>query len=230
VIEFLAAASLVMMHLSRLSEEIVVWSTAEFGFLIIDDAYATGSSMMPQKKNAPVAELTRGKTGRVYGYLVALLTTMKGLPLAYNQDLQEDKEGFFDAADTLLATLSIYAEMLRTLAVNEQAVARAAQGGFMTATDLADYLARRGLPFREAHEVVGRIVRYCSEQGKELMGLSLAEMRQFSPLFDEGALQVVTPQAAVAARNVYGGTAPEQVRARLLEARAILDSRSATSD
>jgi argininosuccinate lyase len=230
VIEFLAAASLVMMHLSRLSEEIVVWSTAEFGFLIIDDAYATGSSMMPQKKNAPVAELTRGKTGRVYGHLLALLTTMKGLPLAYNQDLQEDKEGFFDAADTLLATLSIYAEMLRTLAVNEQAVARAAQGGFMTATDLADYLARRGLPFREAHEVVGRIVRYCSEQGKELMGLSLAEMRQFSPLFDEGALQVVTPQAAVAARNVYGGTAPEQVRARLLEARAILDSRSATSD
>lgn len=219
VVEFLAAASLLMMHLSRLSEEIVLWSTAEFGFVTIDDAYATGSSMMPQKKNAPVAELTRGKTGRVYGHLLGLLTTLKGLPLAYNQDLQEDKEGFFDTVDTVTATLRIYAEMMRTLTVNEAAMRRAAQGGFMTATDLADYLARRGLPFRQAHEAVGRLVRFCTAEGKELADLTLDEMRRFSPLFDEGALHVVTPQAAVAARNVYGGPAPEQVKARLAEAR-----------
>jgi len=222
VIEFLAAASLLMMHLSRLSEEIVLWSTAEFGFVTIDDAYATGSSMMPQKKNAAVAELTRGKTGRVYGHLLALLTTMKGLPLTYNQDLQEDKEGLFDAVDTITQALSIYAEMVRTLTVNRAAMARAAQGGFMTATDLADYLARCGLPFRQAHEVVGRIVRYCVESGKELSELTLAEMQEFSPLFDEGALRVVTPEAAVAARDVYGGTAPAQVQARLVEARQML--------
>jgi argininosuccinate lyase len=211
------------MHLSRISEEIVLWSTAEFGFVTIDDAYATGSSMMPQKKNAPVAELTRGKTGRVYGHLLALLTTMKGLPLAYNQDLQEDKEGLFDAVDTLTATLSIYAEMIRTLTVNRAATTRAAQGGFMTATDLADYLAKRGLPFRQAHEVVGRIVRYCVEMGKDLTDLTLQDMQGFSPLFDEGALKVVTPQAAVAARDVYGATAPAQVHERLREARLLLE-------
>lgn len=222
VVEFLAAAALLMMHLSRLSEEIVLWSTAEFGFLIIDDAYATGSSMMPQKKNAAVAELTRGKTGRIYGHLLALLTTLKGLPLAYNQDLQEDKEGLFDSVDTLRAALGIFPQMVRTLTVNEQAARQAARGGFMTATDLADYLARRGLPFREAHEVVGRMVRSCIESGKDLTGLSLAEMQAFSPLFDEGALEVVTPEAAVAARNVFGGPAPEQVQARLAEARALL--------
>ncbi len=219
VIEFLAAASLIMMHLSRLSEEIVLWSTAEFGFVTVDDAYATGSSMMPQKKNPPVAELTRGKTGRVYGHLLALLTTMKGLPLAYNQDLQEDKEGLFDAVDTLTSTLSIYTEMVRTLTVNRAAMQRAAEGGYMTATDLADYLARRGLPFRQAHEVVGRLVQHALAAGKELTDLSLADMQQFSPLFDEGALRVVTPQAAVAARDVYGGPSPRQVRARLREAR-----------
>ena len=227
VVEFLAAASLTMMHLSRLSEEIVLWSTAEFGFVSVDDAYATGSSMMPQKKNPPVAELTRGKTGRVYGHLLALLTTLKGLPLAYNQDLQEDKEGFFDAVDTLTATLRIYPEMVRTLTVNKANMLRAARGGFMTATDLADYLAKRGLPFRQAHEVVGKMVGYCIEAGKELSDLTLAEMQSFAPLFDEGALTVVTPEAAVAARNVYGGPAPQQVHARLLEARAMIDRRRA---
>lgn len=219
VIEFLGAASIIMMHLSRLSEEIVLWSTAEFSFVTVDDAYATGSSMMPQKKNAPVAELTRGKTGRVYGHLLALLTTMKGLPLAYNQDLQEDKEGLFDAVDTVTATLGIYAEMMRTLTVNGAAMQRAAQGGYMTATDLADYLARRGLPFREAHEAVGRLVQFAIAQGKELTDLTLAEMQAFSPLFDEGALRVVTPEAAVAARDVLGGPAPRQVHQRLREAR-----------
>jgi argininosuccinate lyase len=147
---------------------------------------------------------------------------MKGLPLTYNQDLQEDKEGLFDAVDTITQALSIYAEMVRTLTVNRAAMARAAQGGFMTATDLADYLARCGLPFRQAHEVVGRIVRYCVESGKELSELTLAEMQEFSPLFDEGALRVVTPEAAVAARDVYGGTAPAQVQARLVEARQML--------
>jgi argininosuccinate lyase len=222
VVEFLAAASLLMMHVSRLSEEIVLWSTSEFSFLIVDDAYATGSSMMPQKKNADVAELARGKTGRVYGHLLALLTTLKGLPLAYNKDMQEDKEGLFDTVDTIEATLRIYAEMVRTLTVNTTATSRAAQGGFMTATDLADYLARRGLPFRQAHEVAGHIVHYCIEHGKELTGLTLEEMQAFSPLFDEGALRVVTAEAAVAARNVYGGTAPQQVHARLAEAQRML--------
>jgi argininosuccinate lyase len=222
VVEFMAAASLLMMHLSRLSEEIVLWSSAEFGYLTIDDAYATGSSMMPQKKNAAVAELARGKTGRVYGHLLGLLATLKGLPLAYDQDLQEDKEGLFDTVDTLTATLSIYAEMVRTLSVNREAMARAARGGFMTATDLADYLARRGLPFRQAHAVVGNIVRTCIDAGKDLTDLTLADLRKFSPLFDEGALLVVTPEAAVAARNVYGGPAPAQVHARLVEARSLL--------
>jgi argininosuccinate lyase len=222
VIEFLAASSLIMMHLSRLSEEIVLWSTAEFGFIAVDDAYATGSSMMPQKKNAPVAELTRGKTGRVYGHLLGLLTTMKGLPLAYNQDMQEDKEGLFDAVDTLTTTLGIYAEMVRTLTVDREAMMRAARGGFMTATDLADYLAKHGLPFRQAHEVVGRIVRYCLDGCKELCDLTLAEMQTFSPLFDEGALRVVTPEAAVAARDVFGGPAPQQVHKRLREAQTMV--------
>ena len=223
VVEFLAAASLLMVHLSRLSEEIVLWSSAEFGFLTIDDAYATGSSIMPQKKNAPVAELTRGKAGRVFGHLLGLLTTLKGLPLAYNQDLQEDKEGLFDTVDTLQITLRVFAEMVRTLTVNLDATARAARGGYMTATDLADYLAKRGLPFRQAHEVVGRIVRQCVESGRELTDLTLQDLQSYSLLFDEGALRVVTPEASVAARDVYGGTAPKQVHARLLEARQMLE-------
>lgn len=222
VVEFLAAAGLIMAHLSRLSEEIVLWSTAEFGLLVVDDAYAGGSSMMPQKKNAAVAELTRGRAGRVYGHLLALLTTLKGLPLAYNQDLQEDKEGLFDAVDMLLATLRIYAEMVRTLSLNEDAARQAARGGFMMATDLADWLARQGLPFRQAHEAVGKLVAYCIEQGKDLADLSLAELQSFSAFFREEALAVTTPEAAVAARDVYGGTAPAQVQARLAEARRLL--------
>jgi hypothetical protein len=161
--------------------------------------------------------------GRVYGHLLALLTTLKGLPLAYNQDLQEDKEGLFDAVDTLLASLRIYAEMVRTLLLNEEAAARAARGGFMMATDLADWLARQGLPFRQAHQAVGKLVAYCVEQGKDLADLSLQELQSFSPLFREEALAVTTAEAAVAARNVYGGTAPDQVRERLAEARRLLD-------
>ncbi len=224
VLEFLAAASILMMHLSRLSEELILWSTAEFGFVTMDDAYATGSSMMPQKKNAAVAELTRGKTGRVYGHLLGLLTTMKALPLSYNQDLQEDKEGLFDTVDTLMAALPLLTGMVGSLVVNEDTMARAAAGSFMTATDLADHLARRGVPFRRAHQVVGRIVRHCLDNGKELTDLTVAEMQAFSPVFDQEALTVVRSANAVSARDVYGGTAPQQVRARLEEARQVLNA------
>jgi argininosuccinate lyase len=222
VVEFLAAASLAMVHLSRLAEEIVLWSTAEFGFIALDDAYATGSSIMPQKKNPDPAELVRGKSGRVFGHLVALLTVLKALPLAYNKDLQEDKEGLFDAADTLLACLAVMAGLVSTLTVNAAAMQAAATRGLLTATDLADALARRGLPFRQAHQVVGQLVRYCLENGKELADLTLQECRAFSPLFDDEALRSATLDASVRARDVYGGTAPRQVRARLAEARDLL--------
>ena len=224
VADFLAAASLTMVHLSRLAEEIVLWSTAEFGFVTLDDAYATGSSIMPQKKNPDAAELVRGKSGRVFGHLLALLTTLKGLPLAYNKDMQEDKEGFFDAADTLLACLAVMSGLLSTLTVNEEAMRAAADGGLMTATDLADALARRGLPFREAHAVVGHLVRWCVENHRSFSSLSLDDFRLFSPLFDEEVVRSASVEASVRARNVYGGTAPAQVLARLAEAREMVDA------
>jgi len=219
VVEFLAAASLVMTHLSRLAEEIILWATAEFGFVTLDDAYATGSSMMPQKKNPDVAELVRGKAGRVYGHLLALLTTLKGLPLAYNKDLQEDKEGFFDACDTVQNSLAVFTGLIATLQVNRQAMAQAAGGSFTTATDLADYLTRRGVPFRQAHALVGRLVAYCLEQGKDFFTLSLDEYRQFIPAIEADVYQAISVEASVAARRVPGGTAPQQVRAALAEAR-----------
>ena len=174
-IEFVSACAQVMMHLSRLSEELVIWSTSEFGFITISDAFTTGSSIMPQKKNPDVAELTRGKTGRVYGSLMALLTLMKGLPLAYNRDMQEDKEPLFDAADTVTLSLSVFTEMMKGITVHEETMRRAAEDGFITATDLADYLVKKGMPFREAHEVVGKAVLRALTLGCGLGTLPLAE-------------------------------------------------------
>ncbi len=222
IVEFLAAASLVMAHLSRLAEEVVLWSTPEFGFLTLDQAYATGSSIMPQKLNPDPAELVRGKAGRVFGHLVGMLATLKALPLSYNRDLQEDKEGLFDTVDTVQASLEVLAGLFSTVKVNASAMRQAAQEGYATATDAADYLARRGLPFRKAHEIVGQLVRYAEERGKALAELSLEEFRRFSALFGEDIHQALTVEASVAARDVYGGTAPGQVRARLEEAKRIL--------
>ncbi len=223
VIEYQAAAGLAMMHLSRLGEELVLWSSAEFGFIEIDDAYATGSSIMPQKKNADVAELGRGKAGRVYGHLMALLTTMKGLPLSYNKDLQEDKEGLFDTVDTLLSTLAVFAGMVRTLKVRADRTGGAAGEGYILATDVADYLVKKGLPFRRAHETVGRLVAYSAGKGKDLGQLEIAEYRQFSPLFDAGVLDI-SVGSSIGARNVVGGTAPGQVEAQLARARELVKS------
>jgi len=223
VAEFLSACAILMMHLSRLAEEIVLWSSAEFGFIELSDAYATGSSMMPQKKNPDVAELVRAKTGRVYGHLVAMLTVLKGLPLSYNRDLQEDKEGLFDAVDTVLACLEVMAGMLRTLKVNEARMRGAAEEGFLLSTDLAEYLVRKGVPFREAHRVVGELVRHCLEQGRELRDLKeLGELKGFSGLFDEGVFELLSVDASIAARCTPGGTAPEEVKRRIEEARGRL--------
>ncbi len=221
LVEHLAALSLVAVHLSRLAEELVLWSSAEFGFVEIDDSYATGSSIMPQKKNPDVAELVRGKTGRVLGALVALLTVLKGLPLAYNRDLQEDKQGYFDAVDTVHACLELTAGMVQTLRARPERMAAAAESSFSTATDLADHLVRRGMPFRQAHHVVGQIVRACLASGRELHQLTLDELRHFSPLFDQTAVGLYATDS-VRARNVPGGTAPEQVRQQLERAEGAL--------
>lgn len=219
VAEFLSACAILMMHLSRLAEEIVLWSSAEFGFVELSDAYATGSSMMPQKKNPDVAELVRAKTGRVYGHLMAMLTVLKGLPLSYNRDLQEDKEGLFDAVDTVLSCLEVMAGMLRTIKVNEARMRGAAEEGFLLATDLAEYLVRKGMPFREAHRVVGELVRYCLEEGKGLRDLKeLWELKGFSELFEEDVFELLLVDASVAARRTPGGTAPEEVRKQIEEA------------
>jgi len=218
VIEYQAAASIGMMHLSRLAEEIVLWSSREFNFIELDEAYATGSSIMPQKKNPDVAELARGKTGRVYGSLMALLTMMKGLPLSYNRDMQEDKEGLFDSVDTLLATLAVLAGMLKSLRVKAENTGQAAQQGYLLATDLADYLVRKGESFRTAHEIVGRLVSYAVEKGKSLPELSLSEYQGFSPLFGED-VHSITVESALAARDVIGGTAPKRVNQALAAAK-----------
>lgn len=222
ILEFLAAAAICMVHLSRLAEELILWSSQEFAFVELDEAYSTGSSIMPQKKNPDVPELVRGKAGRVAGHLLALLMTVKGLPLAYNKDLQEDKEALFDTVDTLTACLSIFAPLIATLKVNRDRMRQAISGDFSTATDLADYLARRGLPFREAHAVVGRLVQLCLDQGKSLEDLSLKELQQASTLFEPDALAALTPEAAVAARTSSGGTALEQVKLQLARAKALV--------
>ncbi|MHB1132104.1 MAG: argininosuccinate lyase [Chloroflexota bacterium] len=210
VAEFIFDLALCQMHLSRFAEEIVLWSSAEFGFIELDDAFATGSSIMPQKKNPDVAELTRGKTGRVYGDLVAILTILKGLPLSYNRDLQEDKEVLFDAADTVLACLRVFRPMLDTLRVRAEVMRRTADAGFALATDLADYLVGRGLPFREAHEVVGALVARCVAEGKTFADLSLTDYQAASPLF-AADVREITVASSLAARDVPGGTAPARV-------------------
>ncbi|MEE9152721.1 MAG: argininosuccinate lyase, partial [candidate division NC10 bacterium] len=218
-LEFLAGASITMMHLSRLSDEIILWATAEFGFVDLPEAYTTGSSLMPQKKNPDVAELARGKTGRVFGDLIALLTTTKGLPLSYNRDLQEDKEPVFDAVDTLRGTLQVLAPMVQGLRVDAGRMRRATEEGFLNATDAADYLVSKGLPFRQAHEVVGKIVRYCLDHDKQLDQLSPEELLRYSPLFDEGFYHYIALEPSLRRRGNVGGTAPERVRGAILMAR-----------
>jgi len=218
-IEFTAAAALVMTHLSRFSEELILWSSPRFGFVDIADRFCTGSSIMPQKKNPDVPELVRGKTGRVTGNLMALLTLMKSQPLAYNKDNQEDKEPLFDTADTLLVTLEIYADMLRGIQVNKEAMRTAATEGFATATDLADYLVKKGTPFRDAHEVVALAVRHAVDKGCDLSDLSLAELQKFSAQISEDVYQVLTLEGSLASRNHIGGTAPSQVKQAILRAR-----------
>ena len=223
LLEYQSAASICMMHLSRLSEEIVIWSSREFGFIRLSDEFTTGSSIMPQKRNPDFAELARGKTGRVYGHLMALLTIMKGLPLTYNRDLQEDKEGFFDTVDTLLATLGVFRGMLAGLTLNEEQVTRLAGESYMLATDLADYLVGRGVPFREAHGIMRRLCDYCETEGRELPELSLEDYRRFSAHFDAGVYEI-TALAAVTARDNPGGTAPNRVADALGQARQLLEA------
>ncbi len=221
VVEYEAAASLCMMHLSRLAEEIILWSSAEFNFIELDEAYATGSSIMPQKKNPDVAELVRGKTGRVYGKLMALLVTMKALPLSYNRDMQEDKEGLFDTVDTLLSTLAVFTGMVKTLRVKTENTEQAVKRGYILATDLADYLVKKGEAFRTAHDIVARLVSYAMDKGKSFSELSLTEHKIFSPLFGEDVYSI-TVESSIAARDVIGGTAPERVAEALSRAKDIV--------
>ena len=219
-IEFTAAASLILMHLSRCSEELVLWSSAQFDFIELPDRFCTGSSIMPQKKNPDVPELVRGKTGRVYGHLMALLTLMKAQPLAYNKDNQEDKEPLFDTIDTLAGCLRAFADMVPAIAVKREKCRESARQGFATATDLADYLVRKGVAFRDAHEIVGKAVALGVREGRDLSALNLAQLQSFSPLIGADVYEVLTLEGSVAARRVHGGTAPEQVRAAIARARA----------
>jgi argininosuccinate lyase len=221
VIEYEAAASLIMMHLSRLAEELILWTSAEFGFAEMDDAFSTSSSIMPQKKNADMAELARGKAGRVFGHLVAMLTTMKGLPLAYDRDNQEDKEGLFDAVDTVDASLEVMAGMVRTLTIFPDRMREAAGGSYALATDIADYLAGRGMPFRQAHSLVAKLVKYASQKKLALNQLSLKEYKKFSNLFDKEVL-IITLESSVEARAALGGTSPGQVKAAIKRAKILL--------
>lgn len=211
LLQFLSFASICAMHLSRLSEEFIYWSTSEFQFIELDDGYSTGSSIMPQKKNPDMCELIRGKTGRVYGHLIGLLTVMKGLPLAYDKDMQEDKEGVFDALDTLYFALDIYAGMISTMTVNGDHTREVLESDFSNATDMADYLAKKGLPFRQAHAVVGNAVHYCIEHHKVLLDLSMEEFRSMSPLFEEDIKEALSIENCVKNRESYGGTGPKSV-------------------
>ena len=221
-IEFVAAGALTMMHLSRFSEELILWMSPRFGFIDIADRYCTGSSIMPQKKNPDVAELVRGKTGRVNGHLVALLTLMKGQPLAYNKDNQEDKEPLFDTVDTLLASLAVFAGMVGGITVNTEAMRAAALEGYATATDLADYLVKKGLPFREAHEAVAQAVRFAETRGCDFSALALTDLRQFSPLIAADVFDALTLEGSMNARSHIGGTAPARVKAAIAKARKAL--------
>ena len=225
VVEMLSCIALIMMHLSRFSEEIILWSSWEFKFIELDDAYTTGSSIMPQKKNSDMAELVRGKTGRVYGDLMALLTTLKGLPLAYNKDMQEDKEAVFDALETVQMCLAVFIPMVATMKALPDNMKKAAQTGFINATDLADYLVGRGLPFRSAYKVSGRLVAKCIAEHKTLESLSLEEYKAVEPLFDEGVYDAIDLEHCVARRNSLGGTSPASVQMQLQYVRSRLSSR-----
>jgi len=226
LLEFLSAASILMVHLSRFSEEIILWCSREFSFVELDDAHCTGSSMMPQKKNPDVPELIRGKAGRVFGHLMALLATVKALPLAYNKDLQEDKEGVFDALDTVKFSLAVFAQIVAGMKVRKENMRRAVEEDFSNATDAADYLVKKNLPFRQAHEVAGKLVHYCIEKKIYLKDLTLDEFKKFSPLFEEDIFDAIKPETCVAARNSQGGTSPRQVEIQIELARAWLEKNS----
>lgn len=219
VIEFCACGALIMTHLSRFAEELVLWSSSQFNFIELPDRFCTGSSIMPQKKNPDVPELVRGKTGRVNGNLVAVLTLMKGQPLAYNKDNQEDKEPLFDTVDTLMGSLHLFADMMAAIQLNQSVMLDAARSGFATATDLADYLVRKGVPFRDAHEMVGKAVRVCLDSDRDLSDLALAELKELSPFIEDDVYAVLTLEGSVNARDHLGGTAPNQVRAAAKRAR-----------
>lgn len=223
-IELASALSLLMMHLSRFCEELILWSSHEFSFVEMDDAYSTGSSIMPQKKNPDVAELIRGKTGRVYGHLMGLLTMMKGLPLAYNKDMQEDKEAIFDAIDTVKLCLPVFCDMLATLTVKKDVMLRGAKGGFTNATDAADYLVKKGLPFREAHAVIGRMVFYSIEKNKSLDELSMDELKEFAELIEEDFYQAISMETCVNDRKVIGGPAKEAVKKAIENAERFIEA------
>ena len=219
LLDYLSSASICMMHLSRFCEELILWNTNEFRFVEMDDAFATGSSIMPQKKNPDVAELIRGKTGRVYGDLMGLLTVMKGLPLAYNKDMQEDKEAFFDARDTLVKGLTVFTAMLRTVTFRRDNMEKGASGGFTNATDCADYLVKKGVPFRDAHAVVGRLVAHCLDEGKALLDLTLPELQAFHPAFAQDVFDDLSMLACVEKRRIPGAPAPDMVQTAIDQAR-----------
>lgn len=230
LLQFLSFASICAMHLSRLSEEFIYWSTSEFQFIELDDGYSTGSSIMPQKKNPDMCELIRGKTGRVYGHLIGLLTVMKGLPLAYDKDMQEDKEGVFDALDTLYFALDIYAGMISTMTVNGEHTRVVLESDFSNATDMADYLAKKGLPFRQAHAVVGNAVHYCIEHHKVLLDLSMDEFKSMSPLFEEDIKEALSIENCVKNRESYGGTGPKSVERQQTHAEKAIASMKENMD
>ncbi|MEK6561109.1 MAG: argininosuccinate lyase [Nitrospirota bacterium] len=217
VIEFLSACAVLGMHLSRFSEDMIIWSTQEFSFIELPDAFCTGSSMMPQKKNPDILELVRGKTGRLYGNLVSLLTTMKGLPLTYNRDLQEDKEPLFDTIDTIMATLKLFPELVSGTTVKKEVTSRAASLGYMWATDVADYLVVKGVPFRTAHEITGKLVSRCIKSGREIREISLSELKKFSDMIEKDIYDIISPEASVNIRCIGGGTATEMVLKRIRE-------------
>ena len=225
-LEFLSDCSILMMHLSRFSEELILWCSWEFKFIELDDAYATGSSIMPQKKNPDVAELVRGKTGRVYGSLITLLTAMKGLPLAYNKDMQEDKEPVFDAIDTVELCLPVFSAMIDTLTVNRANMRKAANGGFISATDCADYLAKKGMPFREAYGIVGKLVGHCVDTGHSLETLPLEEYKKVSEYFEEDVYDALSLETCVNGRKVYGGPAPEAVKVQIENIKHFIQERA----
>ena len=222
ILEFLSASAILMMHLSRLGEELVLWSSQEFNFIELDDSFCTGSSIMPQKKNPDAAELIRGKTGRVYGNLMNLLTTIKALPLAYNHDMQEDKEPLFDTVSTLESSLLLMSKIIETMHVDKEKMEEGTKGDFSTATELADYLVKKGLSFREAHKLIGKIVLYCLENKKNLEDLTLTELKLFNRSFDKKTLEILKPQSAIKAKDSYGGTSLKRVKGSIQKAKKIL--------